>query len=149
MKSHAGLRIDPPPLNGVSRPTPFEIVIPYTEWVLGVAAMERAALFAAKLPALVRLVAVHTVPYPMQFGCPAAVHAHLVEQLVDLASMSDLPAQPQVVLARSRKEGFRCALPAGSAVLIASRRRTWRTPEERLASMLADEGHNVALFYLE
>lgn len=85
----------------------------------------------------------------MPFGCPALVHAHLVEQLVDLASRSPLRVQPQAVLARSRDEGFRSAVPAESTVLLAARRRIWKTPEDRLAAMLDGEGHKVALFYVE
>jgi hypothetical protein len=149
MKPHGAGRIDPLEVNSEGRQAPLEIVIPYTEWALGLAAMERAAVLAAKLPAAIRLIAVHTVPYPMQFGCPAAIHAKLVEQLVDLASHSALTIHPQVVLARSREEGFRSVMPERSVVLLASRRRPWRTAEERLASGFAGEGHEVSLFYVE
>jgi hypothetical protein len=124
-------------------------VIPYTEWPLGLTALQRAAVLAAKLPTTVRLIAVHTIPYPMQFGCPSAVHARLVEQLVDLASQSPLTVQPQVVLARSLREGFRSAMPPNSVVLLASRRRPWKTAEERLANAFIEEGHEVGLFYVE
>jgi acetyl esterase/lipase len=127
----------------------MEIVIPYTEWALGVAAMDRASALSLKLSAAIRLIAVHAVPYPVQFGCPAAVHANLVEQLVDLASRSRLAVHPQVILARSRDEGFRAALPPESAVLLGTRRRLWKTPEERLAQTLAAAGHKVALFHVE
>lgn len=149
MKPHGVVSIDPPELDSSGRQGAIEIAIPYTEWALGLAAMNRAAELASKLPAAIRLIAVHTVPYPMQFGCLAAVHAHLVEQLVDLASRSQLAVQPQVVLARSRREGFRGALAAESIVLVASRRRPWKTAEERLAAMLAAEGYKVALLYVE
>lgn len=124
-------------------------MIPYTEWSLGLTAMDRVAVLAAKLSASVRLIAVHTVPYPMQFGCPALVHARLVEQLVDLASRSPVTVCPQVVLARSLEEGFRAGMPAESTVLVAARRRFWKTREDRLAAMLAGEGHKVVLIHVE
>jgi hypothetical protein len=149
MKPQGAICIDPPGLESLSPRSEIEIVIPYTEWSLGFAAVDRAALFAARLTATVRLIAVHTVPYPMQFGCPALVHAHLVEQLVDLASRSPLTVHPQVILARSQVEGFRAAMPAESMVLLASRRRFWKTHEERVAAMLAGEGHKVALIHVE
>jgi hypothetical protein len=149
MKPQGTIRIDPPEIESFSHREAIEIVIPYTEWSLGLAAMDRAAVLAAKLSAAVRLIAVHTVPYPMQFGCPALVHAYLVEQLVDLASRSSLTVHPQVILARSRGEGFRAAMQPESTVLLGARRRFWRTPEDRLAAMLAGEGHKVALIYVE
>lgn len=149
MKPHGAIRIDPPELETFGPREAIEIVIPYTEWSLGLAAMDRAAVLAARLSAMVRLIAVHTVPYPMQFRCPALVHAYLVEQLVDLASRSPLMVQPQVVLARSLGEGFRAAMPAESTVLVAARRRLWKTHEDRLAATLAGEGHKVSLIHAE
>ena len=149
MKPHGAIRIDPPELEPFGPREAIEIVIPYTEWLLGRAALDRAAVLAARISTMVRLIAVHTVPYPQPFGCPAVVHAHLVEQLVDLASRSPLKVQPQVVLARNREEGFRSALSAESTVLLAARRRLWKTPEDRLAAMLAGEGHKVAVIYVE
>ena len=82
------------------------------------------------------------------FVCPALVHAHLVEQLIDLASRCALTVDPQVVLARDRVEGFQYAMKPGSTVLIASARRLWRTEEEKLARLLAGAGHIVALVHI-
>ena len=149
MKPQGAIGIDPPGLESFGSREAIEIVIPYTEWALGSAALDHATLLAAKLSATVQLLAVHTVPYPMPFECPALIHAHLVGELVDLASRSSLTVRPQVILARSRIEGFRAAMQPESTVLGAARRRLWKTPEDRLASMLADEGHKVALFYVE
>ncbi len=148
MKANRVLHVDPPELES-SSPGGIEIFIPYTEWSLGEAAIARALVLAAKLPAAIRLIAVHTVPYPMQFGCPATVHAHLVEQLVDLASRCPIAIHPQVILARSREEGFRAALPAESTVLLGVRRRFWKTAEDRLAAMLTADGHKVVLVHVE
>jgi hypothetical protein len=149
MRPQGAIRIDPPELESFGPREAIEIVIPYTEWQLGLAAVDRAAALAARLSATVRLIAVHTVPYPMPFGCPALAHAWLVEQLVDLASRSPLTVHPQVILARSRFEGFRAAMQAESTVLLATYRRFWKTAEDRLADMLAGEGHKVALIYVE
>jgi hypothetical protein len=149
MKPQGAIRIDPPELESFGFNEAIEIVIPYTEWSLGLAALDHAAVLAARLSATVRLIAVHTVPYPMPFGCPALAHAQLVEQLVDLASRSPLKVHAEVVLARGRNEGFLTSLPAESSVLLAGRRRLWETPEDRLAAMLSGEGHKVALIYVE
>ena len=106
----------------------IEIVVPFTEWAVTEGVVLRAAAFTARLNASLMLVAVHAVPYPMSFGCPALVHAHLVDQLIDLASRCALPFNPQVVLARSCRVGFRHALKPESTVLLGTR----ETPLEDL-----------------
>ena len=60
-----------------------------------------------------------------------------MDQLTELAAECPLPVNPQVVLARSREEGFRYALQPESTVLVGTHRHFWRTSEERLARMLA------------
>jgi hypothetical protein len=149
MHTRGELQIDPPALEIGGQCAPIEIVIPFTEWAVTEAVLTRAVAFAEKLNASLTLIAVHAVPYPMSFGCPALVHAHLVEQLVDLASRCPLPVNSQVVLARSRQEGFRYALKPESTVLLGTRRRLWKTPEQRLAAALANDGHHVALVHVE
>jgi hypothetical protein len=148
MHTRGELQIDPPAIETGGRCGPIEIVVPFTEWAVTEAVMKRAVAFAEKLNARLLLVAVHTVPYPMSFGCPALVHAHLVDQLIDLASRCPLPVNPQVVLARSCEEGFRHALKPESTVLVGTRKRFWKTSEEKLAAVLAHEGHHVALVHV-
>jgi hypothetical protein len=148
MNGRGELRIDPGsiPMDGAS--DEMEIVVPYTEWSLTHALLKRAGELTAGLNARVTLVAVHTTPYPATFGCPATVHAHLVEQLVDLAGSCPLPVTPHVVLARCREEGFQFVLPPQATVLVGSRKRLWRTGEERLAHTLARDGHKVVLVHI-
>jgi hypothetical protein len=141
--------MDPPALELFSASRPVEVVIPFTEWALAEATIRRAVVLAADLPVALQLIAVHTVPYPLQFGCLAGVHAILVEQLIELASDCPLPVHPRVVLARSRQDGFRSAMTERSTVLIGSRKRPWKTAEERLGDMLAEDGHQVILAHVE
>ena len=126
----------------------LEVVIPYTGPTTTAAALDHAVALTAGLNARVLLVAVHALPYPLPFICPTLVHAHLVEQLMELANHCSLPVQPQVVLARDREEGFRFALKPASTVLVATHRHFWRTEEEKLARSLAHEGHKVALMHI-
>jgi hypothetical protein len=105
-------------------------------------------VLTAGLNARVLLIAVHTLPYPVPFVCPTMVHAHLVEQLLELAGHSTLAVQPQVILARDRLEGFRYALKPGSTVLLAAHKHIWQTQEEKLARALAADGHKVALMHI-
>ena len=137
MRTQAGLHIDPGALAAGPGARELEVVVPYTEWALAEATLQRAAVLAAGLNVRVRLVAVHSVPYAVSFGCPAAVHAHLVEQLVDLASRCQFPVEPQVVMARGWVEGFQYALHPDSTVLVGTRKHFWRTREESLARDLA------------
>jgi len=149
MPTKCHLQIDPPVIDSGGQCGKIEIAIPHTEWAVTEAVMDRVVAFTAKLDATVTLIAVHTIPYPMSFGCPALVHARLVEQLIDLASRCPLPVNPMVVLARSCAEGFRHALKPESTVLVGTRRRLWKTTEERIAEALAHAGHHVALVHVE
>jgi len=148
MDTRGKLSIDPGTLAADSAEGEIEIVIPYTEWSVAEALLKRAPVLAAGLNARLTLIAVHTVPYPADFECPTAVHAHLVDQLVDLASHSQLPVTPHVVLARSRDEGLSFAMKPQSVVLVGTRKHFWRTSEESLARSLARDGHRVALVYV-
>ena len=149
MRTQGELHIDPGALEAGPGESELEIVVPYTEWAVADAVLQRAAVLAAGLRVRVRLVAVHSVPYAASFGCPAAVHAHLVEQLVDLASRCPFPVEPQVVMARGWVEGFEYAMHPESTVLVGTRKHFWRTREEALARDLARDGHNVALIHVE
>jgi hypothetical protein len=140
--------VDPGCLTAGEAGGELELVVPYTGPETTAAALERAAVLTAGLDARVLLVAVHTLPYPVPFVCPSLVHAHLVEQLMELASHCALAVQPQVVLSRDRMEGFRYALRPGSTVLVASHRHIWHTQEEKLARALAAAGHKVALLHI-
>jgi hypothetical protein len=149
MDNRFSLQIDPGSLNADGAVGELEVVVPYTEPVLTATVLRSIKALTAGLNARVSLIAVHTLPYPLPFVCPALAHAYLVEQLTELASCCELPVHPQVVLARDRMEGFRYALKPASTVLVGTRKHPWRTPEEKLARDLARDGHNVALIHVE
>lgn len=147
MRTEGQLRIDPGSLESTSAGE-LEIVIPHTEWALTHAVLQRAAALASGLNVRIHLVAVHISPYPAAIGCPALIHARLVEQLIDLSDTSSLPVTPQVVMARYWDDGFRYAMRPNSTVLIGTRSHFWRTHEEKLAQLLAREGHHVILLHI-
>jgi hypothetical protein len=148
MNTRGELLIDPGTLVPETAVEEMEVVVPYTEWAVTEALLKRATALTAGLNVRLTLVAVHTIPYPADFPGPTAVHGHLVEQLQDLAGRCTLPVQAQVVMARSREEGFRYMLRPDSMVLVGTRKRLWRTSEERLAKMLVADGHKVALVHV-
>jgi hypothetical protein len=149
MRTQGWLHIDPGTLEAGPEERAMEIVVPYTEPALAGAVLRQVAALSAGLNVRVRLVAVHSVPYAAPFGCPVAEHAHLVGQLVDLASKCPFPVEPEVVMARGWVDGFQYALHPDSTILVGTRKHFWRTREESLARDLARDGHNVALIHVE
>lgn len=149
MQSRGELQIDPGQLGRDAFGGELELVVPYTDPDLARTLLRRAVALTAGLQARISLVAVHAVPFPAEFRCQASAHAFLVDQLTALAAECPLPVSPQVVLARSREEGFRYALRPESTVLVGTYRHFWRTSEERLARTLAADGHKVALLHIE
>jgi hypothetical protein len=149
MHTRGELRIDPGQLGTDAFSTELELVVPYTDPDLARALLRKAAALTAGLQARISLVAVHAVPFPADFRCPASEHAFLVDRLMELAAKCPLPVNSQVVLARSREEGFRHALQPESTVLVGTYRHFWRTSEERLARMFVSDGHKVALLHID
>jgi len=143
------LHIDPTDLAGDTFAGEIELIVPFTDPATTRAVLERAHGLTAGLNARISLVAVHALPYPTAFTCPTATHAFLVDQLLSLAAECPFPVASQVVLARSREEGFRHALKAEATVLLGTHRHFWRTAEERLAKMLVADGHNVVLLHVD
>jgi hypothetical protein len=149
MQIRGELRIDPGQLGTDAFSGELELVVPYTDPALTRALLRKAAALTAGLEARISLVAVHAVPFPADLRFPTSEHAFLVDQLIELADECPLPVAPQVVLARSREEGFRHALRPESTVLVGTHRHFWPTSEERLARMLVYDGHKVALLHIE
>jgi hypothetical protein len=149
MNSRGELRIDPGSLERGDGEAVMQLVVVYSEPHVTAVVLERAAELVAGLNAHVLLVAVHTVPFPAPLASASASHAHLVRQLADLATQSALPVTPQIVMARYWEEGFRFALREESTVLVGMRKHFWTTHEERLARILARDGHHVALLRVE
>jgi hypothetical protein len=148
METRGEFRVDPGSLSMDGAARELEVVVPFTVPETTAAALDRAPVLTAGLDAHILLLAVHTLPYPLPFVCPSLAHAYLVEQLMELAGHCALPVHPQVVLSRDFEEGFRFALKPSSTVLLATRRQFWRTREERLARVLARNGHKVALVHI-
>jgi len=148
MRTQGRLSIDPGNIEPEPYSSEIEVVVPYTGYATTRAVLERTAALTAGLSARISLVAIHTVPYPADFRCPISVHSFLVEQLVCLSSRCTLPVDAQVVLARTFEDGFRRVLKPQSTVLIGSRRRFWRTAEERIANALVLDGHKVVLVHV-
>jgi hypothetical protein len=148
MTARGELTIDPASLDPLGGSGLMQLVVVHSEPLLTANVLKRAADLVAGLSANILLLAVHTVPFPAPFASASASHAHLVGELAKLAGQCPLAVTPHVVMARYRDEGFRFLLQRESTVLVGSRRRRWRNREEKLARVLARDGHNVILFHI-
>jgi hypothetical protein len=63
----------------------IELAILYSDRQSAESLLARATKMCAGLDPSIVLIAVHTVPYPCNFECPSATHAHLVNVLSELA----------------------------------------------------------------
>src|SRR5665811_852889 len=81
MQTRGELRIDPGQLGTDAFSGDLELVVPYTEPGLTRALLRKAVALTAGLQARISLVAVHTVPFPADFRCPASTHTFLVDRL--------------------------------------------------------------------
>jgi len=143
------LQIDPSDLAADTFAGEIELVVPFTDPDTTRAVLKKVETLTSGLNARIMLVAIHALPYPLPFVCPTATHAFLVDQLLELANTCSLPVASEVVLARSREEGFRHSLKSDSTVMVGTHRHLWRTAEERLARMLAADGHKVMLLHVD
>jgi hypothetical protein len=148
MNARGELRIDPGSLEVPGDSQAMQFVVVHSDASITAAVLKRAANLVAGLNATILLLAVHTVPYPAPFNSASVSHAHLVAELADLAGQCELPVTSHVVMARYREEGFRFLLREESTVLVGTKQRPWPTREERLARLLAKDGHNVTLFHV-
>ena len=125
------------------------VVIPYTDPATTRAALSAAGTLTRGLNASIALVAVQVLPFPAPFYCPSSISEHLEARLTELAAGCTTPVDATVVLARDTDEGYRQVLLPGATVLIATRKRWWRTREEKLARALTRAGHKVAVVELD
>lgn len=125
----------------------LEIVVPYTTPELTTRVVQSAAALTAGLDVRLKFVAVYVAPYPTELRCPAGMERHLTVRLTELAERTTLPSCLHLVVSRDRSEGFREILRPGSVVLMGSRKRLWRTREEKLALDLTRQGHHVSLLH--
>jgi hypothetical protein len=72
---------------------------------------------------------------------------HLRIELRKVADGSDLPITARITFARELADAFRQYVRPESLVVIASRKRWWRTRPERWARELARHGFRTALVH--
>lgn len=121
----------------------LDLVVPFTTPELTRSAVEAADRMSAGLNAAIRLVKVQVVPFPMDLSQSPVYIDFLKEQLSQFKT--ELPAAGEIRLSREFEPGLEGTLTGDSLVILATKKRPWRTRTERLAASLRHSGHNVIL----
>ena len=121
------------------------MIVPHLSAELTRAALTAVAALTRDLGARASLIAAQIVPFPLPLDRPDVPPGFLQQELAALAEELDTPVDVNIVMARDREAGIAQAVPPGSLVIVAFRKRWWPTPQEKLARTLAQAGHGVAL----
>jgi hypothetical protein len=121
----------------------LDLVIPFTTPELTRTAVEAANRMADGLNAKLRLIRIQLVPYPMDLRQSPVYLEFLKDQLAHFESA--LPARGEIRLAREFEPGLEGTLTPDSLIILATRKRPWRTRTESLAATLRRAGHKVVL----
>ncbi len=103
----------------------LDLVIPFTTPELTRAAINAANRMGAGLHAALRLVRVQVVPFELDLNRSPVFIDFLKEQLAGFESA--LPIAGEVRLARDFEDGLKGTLGPDSVVILATKRRPWRT----------------------
>ena len=121
----------------------LDLVVPFTTPELTCAALKAAEQLGAGLHSAIRLLKVQVVPFPMQ---QSPVQLGFLKQQLE-AFESALPFHAYILIAREYEPDLMRALRPESIVILASKRRLWRTRQESLAATLRRAGHRVVLIH--
>jgi len=121
----------------------LDLVVPFTTPALTQAALDAANQMGAGLNAAIRLIKVQVVPFPMDLNQSPVVLDFVREQMRHFRS--ELETEPEIRLAREQAPALIGTLKPNSVVVIAYRKRPWRTREERLAEQLWNAGYHAVL----
>ncbi len=121
----------------------LDLVVPFTTPELTRIAVNAANRMGAGLNAALRLIRVQVVPFPLDLNQSPVYIDFLKKQL--RAFESALPVAGEIRLARDFEEGLRGALGPDSVVILATRKRPWRTRTERLAASLRRSGYKTVI----
>jgi hypothetical protein len=129
----------------------LDIVVPFTTRPLTRAALSAAGRLSAGLLPLIRVVRAQVVPFPLELEAAPVSTAILRQQFAPLAG--EFGAHLEICFSRDARQGLLHLLKKDSVILIAARRRFWRSwwksREERLANWLSERGYFVVLEFVE
>lgn len=123
----------------------LDLVVPFRTTEQTTAALKFAATMGKGLNWSVRLVDVQVVPVQFSMASPPIDRAFSENRLQTLAGALDVPVRANLVYARDWESGFDHLLKPDSLVVLAIRKRFWKTADQRLAERLTKHGHQVVL----
>jgi hypothetical protein len=126
-------------------PSQLDLFVPFTTPELTLAAVRAADRFGRDLYASIRLVKLQTVPVLL---ASSPVDQKFVETQLQCIE-SDLPMRRYAVFTRDCDRDLLAMLGPNSVVVLATRRRFWRTSTEALAERIRREEHRVILVQLQ
>jgi len=119
--------------------TQLDLVVPYTTPALTQTALRAAGRLGAGLDSAIRLVKVQVVPFPLDLR-----HSPVPVEFLE-AQLEKFGVPSEIRLAREMEQGLRSTLRYKSLVVLASKKRPWRTRSERLAASLRHAGYTVVM----
>jgi hypothetical protein len=123
----------------------LRVFVPYTSRELTRAALAEAAVLVKNLNAHVTLFAVQIVPFLLPLERPPVAPEFLEQKLLMITKEMEAQVNVQLVFARDLDSGIQKILAPSSFVIVATKKRWWRTAETKLARALSRGGHDVAV----
>lgn len=120
----------------------FSVAVVFTNFAATCEALKLAGTLARGL-AEIRLVAVETVPFPLQLGQPARSPAFLQALLQRAAVVAQVSASIEIYLTRNMKKAIREVIELSSVVVLGGAERWWLSRARRLARWLKRRGYRV------
>jgi hypothetical protein len=121
----------------------LDISVVFTSVESTLAALAKAGALAASLGARISLVVPQIVPYALPLESPPVLLDWNEARFRAIADRSPVETAVRIYLCRDRLETLVSNLPAGSLVVMGSRKRWWPTADDRLARSLRKAGHDV------
>jgi hypothetical protein len=119
----------------------LDLVVPFTTPRLTEAALRAASRLGEGLDSAVRVVRVQVVPFPLDLNHSPVPVAFLEAQLHSLCG----EAPSEICFAREFEQGLRSVLRYRSLVVLASKKRPWRTRTQKIAESLKKSGYTVVM----
>jgi hypothetical protein len=131
------------------RDSKLEVTVLFTTTSGTGVALESAAELAKDLQAIVQLVMLQVVPYPLRLESPPVPLQLTAQQLCNLAITTGIETEIVIILCRDKQQSLIQALKPQSVVVLGGSRRWWPSRERKLARTLRSQGHKVVLVNLK
>jgi hypothetical protein len=125
--------------------SPVSVFVVATSPELLNSSLEAARQLTRELGAQIEVLAPYVVPYPLDLNHPPVEPSFLEKKLLsENASLTEVE-KVRILLCRDESEAVLGALAPKSIVVLAVRKRWWKTREDCLADALNKAGHQVVI----